>query len=66
MKDILPGREGHVAGTAPDNQLFVEAFLYRFTTGIPWRDMPARFGYGRACISVSPSFFERRRCWILN
>ena len=41
IKDILPGREGHVGGTAPDNRLFVEAILYRFTTGIPWRDLPA-------------------------
>ena len=37
IKDILPGREGHVGGTAPDNRLFVEAVLYRFRTGMPWR-----------------------------
>jgi len=24
--------------------LFVEAILYRYRTGIPWRDLPARFG----------------------
>ena len=29
IKDILPGREGHVGGTAADNRLFVEAVLYR-------------------------------------
>src|SRR5580658_9806658 len=44
IKDILPGREGHVGGTAADNWLFVEAVLYRFRTGIPWRDLPERFG----------------------
>ena len=44
IKDILPGREGHVGGTAADNRLFVEAVLYRFRTGMPWRDLPARFG----------------------
>src|SRR5258707_9540505 len=32
IKDILPGREGHVGGTAPDNRLFVEAILYQFRT----------------------------------
>jgi hypothetical protein len=32
IKDILPGREGGVGGTAPDNRLFVEAILYRFRT----------------------------------
>ena len=38
IKDILPGREGHVGGTAADNRLF------RFRAGIPWRDLPERFG----------------------
>ena len=45
IKDFLPGREGHVGGTAEDNRLFVEAVLYRFRTGCPWRDLPERFGH---------------------
>jgi transposase len=44
IKDFLPGREGHVGGNAADNRLYVEAVLYRYRTGIPWRDLPARFG----------------------
>jgi transposase len=44
IKDLLPGREGHVGGTAKDNRLFVEAVIYRYRAGIPWRDLPARFG----------------------
>lgn len=44
IKDFLPGREGHVGGTAVDNRLFVEAVLYRYRAGIPWRDLPERFG----------------------
>ena len=44
IKDILPGREGHVGGTAADNRLFAEAVLFRFRAGIPWRDLPERFG----------------------
>jgi transposase len=44
IKDFLPGRAGHVGGTAKDNRLFVEAVLYRYRAGIPWRDLPARFG----------------------
>uniref|UniRef100_UPI003B5BAB20 IS5 family transposase n=1 Tax=Novacetimonas labruscae TaxID=3229898 RepID=UPI003B5BAB20 len=44
IKDLLPGREGHVGGTAADNRLFVEAVLYRYRAGIPWRDLPVRFG----------------------
>ena len=37
IKDLLPGREGHVGGTAKDNRLFVNAVLYRYRAGIPWR-----------------------------
>ena len=48
IKDILPGREGHVGGTAEDNRLFVEAILYRFRTGCPWRDLPERFGHWKS------------------
>jgi transposase len=44
IKDFLPGREGHVGGTAEDNRLFVDAVLYRYRAGIPWRDLPERFG----------------------
>ena len=32
--------------TAADNRLFVEAVLYRYRTGMPWRDLPERFGDG--------------------
>jgi transposase len=44
IKDFLLGREGHVGGTAKDNRLFVEAVVYRYRAGIPWRDLPERFG----------------------
>jgi transposase len=46
IKDLLPGRDGHVGVTAKDNRLFVEAVLYRYRAGIPWRDLPERFGDG--------------------
>ena len=35
IQGLLPGREGHVGGTARDNRLFVEAVLYRYRAGIP-------------------------------
>lgn len=44
IKGMLPGREGYVGATAKDNRLFIEAVLYRYRAGIPWRDLPERFG----------------------
>jgi transposase len=44
IEAVLPGRVGHVGGTARDNRLFVDAVLYRYRAGIPWRDLPERFG----------------------
>ncbi len=48
IEDFLPGRDGHVGVTAKDNRLFVEAVLYRYRAGIPWRDLPERFGPWKA------------------
>lgn len=45
IKDMLPGREGQVGGTAADKCLFVEAVLYRYRAGVAWRDVPERYGY---------------------
>jgi transposase len=41
---LLPGKDGDVGVTAKDNELFVDAVLYRYRAGIPWRDLPERFG----------------------
>ena len=44
IKHLLPGQPGWVGVTAADNRLFVEAVVYRYRAGIPWRDLPERFG----------------------
>jgi transposase len=44
IENLLPGRKESVGVTAKDNRLFVEAVLYRYRSGIPWRDLPERFG----------------------
>jgi transposase len=44
IEKLLPGREETVGVTAKDNRLFVEAVLYRYRAGVPWRDLPERFG----------------------
>ena len=40
----FPGKAGNVGVTARDNRRFVAAVLYRYRAGIPWRDLPERFG----------------------
>src|SRR5215510_7603286 len=44
IKHLLPGRADTVGVTAKDNRLFVEAVIYRYRAGIPWRALPERFG----------------------
>jgi transposase len=44
IEHLLPGRRGQHGGVAKDNRLFIDAVLYVARTGIPWEDLPARFG----------------------
>ena len=44
VEHILPGKATDPGGTAADNRFFLEAVLWRFRTGSPWRDLPERFG----------------------
>lgn len=44
IEQLLPGKASDVGVTARDSRLFVEAVLYRYRAGIPWRDLPERFG----------------------
>jgi len=62
IKDILPGRKGHVGVTANDNRLFIEAVLYRYRAGIPWRDLPERFGDFRV-IHLRHSRWSKSGVW---
>ncbi len=58
IEPISPGKSDP-GGTAADNRLFVEAVLWRFRTGSPWRDLPKRFDkWG--------SVFKRFRRWVLS
>lgn len=44
IKDLLPGKASDPGRTAGDNRLFVNAVLYVLKTGVPWADLPERFG----------------------
>ena len=42
---LLPGRPGTVGRNSEGgNRLFVEAVIWKFRSGAPWRDVPERFG----------------------
>jgi transposase len=59
---MLPGRKGTVGRPARDNRLFVEAVLYRYRAGIPWRDLPERFGDFRV-VHTRFTRWARRGVW---
>lgn len=44
MKSLIPGQEGDPGRSGENNRLFVDAVLFVAKTGIPWRDLPERFG----------------------
>ncbi len=45
IENLLPGRPGTV-GRSSDlgNRLFVDAVIWKFRVGAPWRDLPEHFG----------------------
>lgn len=44
IQNLLPGKANDPGRTAQDNRLFVNAVLFVLKTGIPWADLPERFG----------------------
>lgn len=45
IENLLPGRPGSVGRNSDKgNRLFVEAVIWKFRAGAPWRDLPERFG----------------------
>lgn len=62
IEHLLPGKASDVGVTAADNRLFVEAVLYRYRAGIPWRDLPERFGDFRV-IHTRHMRWSRKGVW---
>jgi putative transposase len=44
LEPILPGKVSDPGRTARDNRQFVNAVLFVLKTGIPWSDLPERYG----------------------
>ncbi len=45
IQHLLPGKKGDPGVTAKDNRLFMNAIFFVAKTGVPWRDLPERFGH---------------------
>lgn len=59
---LLPGQAGDCGVTAKDTRLFVEAVLWRLRCGVPWRDLPERFG-AWSTVSVRFGRWKRKGVW---
>ena len=57
IEPLLPGKPGDPGRHGADNRRFVNAVVYVLKTGVPWADLPERFGkhdtfrkrFGRWC-----------------
>ena len=58
IKGLIPGKKSDPGRTGRDNRLFINAVLFVLKTGIPWEDLPGRYGkpnsvwkrYDRWCV----------------
>ena len=52
LRPLLPPSSGRGRPRADDRRI-VEGILWRLATGVPWRDLPERFGSWRRCTPAS-------------
>ena len=62
LRQLLPSRRGPKSNLG--DRLFIDAVLYRAKTGLPWRDLPERFGpwktvYDRFCSWARAGLWEQ-------
>lgn len=70
VEPLLPSNAGRRGRPFRDNRLIVEGIIYRYRTGIPWRDLPERYGpwqtvwkrHNRYCTDGT---WDRALAWIL-
>jgi transposase len=55
LEPLLPGN-GRPGGQWADHRTVVNGILWKLATGVPWRDLPERYGPWQTC-------YERFRRW---
>jgi transposase len=61
LQPLLPSRpQGRKA--ARGDRLFVDAVIFRARTGIPWRDLPERFGHWKGVYNRFRNWAQKD-CW---
>ena len=61
LRPLLPIRPQGRKATRGD-RLFVDAVIYRARTGVPWRDLPERFGNWKSVYNRFRNWSEKD-CW---
>jgi transposase len=61
LRPLLPIRPEGRKATRGD-RLFVDAVIYRAKTGVPWRDLPERFGNWKSVYNRFRNWSEKD-CW---
>lgn len=56
IEGFMPSSDGRRGRRFRDHRLVVEEIIYRYRTGIAWRDLPAEFGPWQ-------TVWERHRCF---
>ncbi len=56
LSTVLPTNHGRQGRPWNDHRTTLEAIIWRFRTGSPWRDLPSQFG-------VYQSVWQRHRLW---
>lgn len=58
VQQVLP-RQKHGPTSRLGERLFIDAVLYRLRTGLPWRDLPERFGPWKTVYNRFSNWAER-------
>jgi transposase len=53
---LLPPQHGRAGGQWADHRRVINGILWKLATGVPWRDLPERYGPWQTC-------YERFRRW---